>query len=231
MLILEYKIAELFIELEKLAQSLKKTLESDKIDYDEAILKLDLLNNKFSELERLLPKLNTDRIDAFHRHISFIRRYILNQNLSQGNLEDIIQSDIPGIKDAYYVHLKTFPYLDSVLKEECESLLANAEYDSAIRKAFLIMKDRAVSKYNAPVNLDGEALVNYLFAPDSGKIVVDQDRTKQVAFRNFCAGFFSFFRNTYAHNLVDNPEFAAESVLATINMILKIMDKNVPSTI
>ena len=76
MLILEYKIAQLFSEIEKLATSLLRIIKVKDFDFDEAMLKIYLVNNKFADLENLLPTLNTDRVTAFKRHMRFVRGHL-----------------------------------------------------------------------------------------------------------------------------------------------------------
>lgn len=220
MIILEYRIAEIFEELEKHAKSLEKTLNESSLDHEEFDLKINLFENKLQELMKLFPQINSSGI---RRHLHFVKNY--TKEYGKYNLNDIIKSDIPNIKKAYYEHLKKFSHLDGELRMKCENLLVNGEFDSAIRKAFIVIKDRAVKLYNAPMDMDGEDLVNYLFSRGSGKIKIDNDEKKQTAFRDFCSSLFRVFRNQYAHNLVEGPQYVTEAILATVNMILKIMDE------
>ncbi len=213
MLILEYKIAQLFSDLERLAMSLYRTIEVKDFDSDEAQFKISMIDSKFTELKKLLPTLRTDRVDAFKRHMGFVKGY-LYKSLAPNNLQEVIEIDIPGIKQSYYEKLQEFPHLDPELRSECENLLVACEFDSAIRKAFLVLKKRAVEKFEAPVELDGEALINYLFSVEKGKLRIASDNAKQQAFRNYCSGLFGYFRNSYAHNLVENPEYVTEAILA-----------------
>ena len=37
---------------------------------------------------------------------------------------------------------------------------------------------------------------------------------------NYCTGLFGYFKFV-AHNLVDDPEFVVETVISSINMLLK----------
>ena len=198
------------------------TVEKHDIDYEEVELKVELLKSKFEELKRFISHLKTDRISAFGRHISFI---IKNPyTYGEGNLSDIINSDLPTIKQLYYEDLKASPHLDIELRMECENLILNCEYDSAIRKAFIVLKERAVKKFDLPNNIDGDVLVKKLFAPESGLILIDDDLKKRREFMNYCTGLFGYFRNSFAHNLVDDPEFVVETVISSINMLLKILE-------
>lgn len=222
MIILEYKIEELFNFLFKTGNSLYKTIRENEIDWEEIELKTSLMKTTFDQLCKFLDGIKTDRISAFYRHISFVLKD--PKAYGEANLKDIMDYDLPKIKELYLEKLKSFPYLDRQLKDECENLLINCEYDSVIRKAFVVFKDRAVKQFNLPNNLDGEILVNRLFSPDKGLIQVSVEKDKREAFRDFCVGLFKYFRNAYAHNLIDNPEYVVETVISAINMILKTMD-------
>lgn len=147
MIIMEYIIAEQFDNLEDAALSLSKSLNEPELDRPEIEFKTKLLENKFNELMRLLPSLQTDRGAAFHRHLAFIKNHM--STYGKCNIEDIVKYDIPIIQKTYYEYLKQFPHLDSELRSECETLITNGEYDSALRKAFLVIKERAVHQYNA----------------------------------------------------------------------------------
>ena len=220
MIILEYKVAEIFDELEKYSKSLLKTLNEDELDYEEFNLKTELLEKKFQELKKLFPQIAASN---FSRHLRFVKTH--RKEYGKQNLNDIIMGDIPGMKKEYYENLKKFPHLDTELRVECENLLVNGEFDSAVRKAFVVLKDRAVKKYNATSEMDGENLLNYLFGK-SGKIRIACDEKRQIDFLNFCKNLFKVFRNQYAHNLVEDPQYVTEAILTTVNMILKIMDEN-----
>ena len=182
-----------------------------------------MMEKNFQQLQRFLCDLETDRFVAFERHIGFIKKDAIR--FGRGNLRDILINDLPEIKRKYMERLKTYPHLDFQLKKECENLMINGEFDSVIRKAFIVFKDRAVKNFNLPCNLDGEALVNRLFHHDNGLIEVSAERSKRKAFKDFCVGLFQYYRNDFAHNLGENPEHSVEIVLSSINMFLRMMDK------
>ncbi len=224
MLIKEYMIEDIFKILEKTAKSLMKNLkvEKNEIDYDEIELKVNHLESKFNELKRFIVHLNTDRIRAFERHLSFIMKdpYAYGEK----NLDDIIDIDLPLIKQLYYEELKTSPHLDPELRRACEGLICNCEYDSAIRKAFIVLKERAVRNFSIQKDIDGDVLVKKLFSPNNGLIIIDDDEKKRREFMNYCTGLFGYFRNSFAHNLISNPEFVVEAVISSINMLIKVLD-------
>jgi len=72
--------------------------------------------------------------------------------------------------------------------------------------------------------LDGDALVKKLFLPKCGFLIIDDDEKKRLQFMNYCTCLCGYFRNSFAHNLVNNPEFVVEVVFSTINMLLKVLD-------
>jgi len=208
--------------LNKTANSLLKNLRDEEIDYEEVEYKIEIIKRDFIQLEKLLGHLKTDRFGAFYRHLGFIIKD--PYKFGEHNALDIINNDLPEIQKLFYEGLRNSPYLDKGLREECESLILNCEFDSAVRKAFIIFKERAINKFNLPSNLDGEDLINKLFSPDKGLIQVSPEVDKRKAFRNYCSGLYGYFRNSYAHNLVDNPEYTVDTVISTINMLLKLID-------
>jgi len=227
MIILEYKIEELFNLLDRTGRSLLKRLNDEELDYEEIDLKLHLLEMSFSQLERLLSHVKTDRFQAFHRHVGFIRKDA--EKFGEGNLKDILNVDLPTIKKLYYEEMKKFPFLDPILREACEELLVTCQFDSAIRKAFIVFKERAVDKFDLSSDLDGEKLINTLFSPKDGLIVISEEESKRIAFRNYCSGLYGYFRNDFAHNLVENPEYATDAVIASINMLLRVLEVYSPN--
>ena len=116
---------------------------------------------------------------------------------------DILNYDLPKLQSEYTAYLKSNPHLDWMLRKECESLLVQGEFDSAIRKAFIVLKERAVKLYK-----------------------IDPDKDKRIAFRNFVSSLFGYYRNLYAHNLRQDSEAAAEVVFSSINYILKVMEEH-----
>jgi hypothetical protein len=222
-IILEYKTEEVFELLEKTAMSLYKRLCEEQIDCDDVEFKTKLLKDTFIQLKKLFPNISSKTEGDFKRHLGFIIRY--PEKFGEGNIKDIINNDIPAIRMEYIEWIKGSNFLDPVLRSACENLLCEGEFDSAVRKAFIVFKERAITKFSLPSNLDGEPLVNKLFASDGGKIKVDDDISKRKAFRDYCSGLFGYFRNSYAHNMIDNPEYSADAVLTAINMLLKIVDE------
>lgn len=211
----------MFEQLENIAKSLYKRLDEEELDYEDIEFKTKLLESTFKQLKKLFPAISYNKESDFFRHIGFIERHA--DSLGTHNAKDIINNDIPAIRDEYIRWIKSSNYLDPVLKEQCENLLCEGEFDSAIRKAFIVFKERAIAKFGLQPTLDGEDLVNKLFSVEQGLISIDEDVQKRKAFRNYCSGLYGYFRNNYAHNLIDNPEYSADAVLTTINMLLKIV--------
>lgn len=220
MLIIEYKVAEIFAKLTEYAEALLREAEEDQRDYYDAQLKIQLIREKLQDLKKLYPKGNYSKI---YQHLWFAEHH---PRYLRDNTVDILNYDLPKFQSEYRDYLKSNPHLDPILKNECESLLLQGEFDSVIRKAYVVLKERAVSVYSMERNLDGDAMVNFLFASESGVIKIDSDKDKRNAFRNFVSGLFGYFRNLYAHNLHQDSEAAAEVVFSSINYILKVMEEH-----
>jgi hypothetical protein len=104
-----------------------------------------------------------------------------------------------------------------------EGSFRHPKYDSAVRKAFLVIKQKASTKYHMSAQLDGEDMVNFLFS-ESGKLRVHKDEKKRKAFRDFVSGFFRFFRNEFMHDLSADEHVPVQCTLATAVFILQHMD-------
>jgi hypothetical protein len=219
-LVIEYKVAEIFDNLKEYAESLLREAEKEDQDYDDVQLKIQLIKGKLQDLKKLYPNGNYSKT---YQHLWFAEHH---PRYLKDNTKDILNYDLPKLQSEYTAYLKSNPHLDSMLRKECESLLIQGEFDSAIRKAFIVLKERAVKLYKIDRNIDGDVLANFLFAADSGVIKIDPDKDKRIAFRNFVSSLFGYYRNLYAHNLRQDSEAAAEVVFSSINYILKVMEEH-----
>lgn len=227
MILFEHVITELLQQLDANAERLSKEVHRKKLRFDDIERDLSSIEEDFSILEKLLPPIRTDRIEAIHRHIGFVRKGMSDdiEKWIRGNADDIKKLDIPEIKEKVASFFREFGFLPADLGLEIAPLLASGEYDSAVRKAFLVLKKKAVEKYQMPENYDGEKMVHFLFDAETGKIRLHDDEKKRKAFRDFASGFFRFFRNEYMHNLGTDIQTSAQCILSVIIYVLRVLDK------
>ncbi|MEB2346059.1 MAG: hypothetical protein OZ948_15125 [Deltaproteobacteria bacterium] len=111
---------------------------------------------------------------------------------------------------------------DKELVGAIANLLLRREYDSAIRKAFLILTERMRAQFGAPATVDGEDLVNHAFGKQASPSLPEPTR---VALRNLFAGVYVLFRNRFSHQHVA-PTFAeTDAAIGVVNWALHELDK------
>jgi hypothetical protein len=116
--------------------------------------------------------------------------------------------------------------------DKITDLLIHLEYDSAIRKAFVILKSRLASRFNAPNNLDGTDLVNHIFGK-SGSLSQHIKDNERQAMRDLLSGLYGVFRNRYGHEDIEPSWHETDAILSMINYVLKDIERfegNVPVT-
>ena len=155
------------------------------------------------------------------RHLTFLVRNLKKeekQSCSQ-DIRDIIFFDLPQL----FKQLLSLPEdreeFDPAIKTSIFPLLEGGHYDSAIRKAFVLLTDRIRRKFNVLEQLDGEDLINRIFGGKSTIQMNLDDNTKQ-SLRNLLSGFYGIFRNKFAHNIVEPKQSEVKAVLEMANAIL-----------
>lgn len=216
------KLEECLSIVEELREKLRKSRKPKGF-----LEKIDLLVSKFENFEDILPKTKKgiDRRQAFHRHISFVKGYFgKDQNLVVGNLDDVLRFDIPTLKEE--MKRSFYNILHPHLREACDKLILSGEYDSVIRKSFLVVRELAKVRFSKvkAKNLDGKDLMTFLFHPESGQIKVHDERRKQEGFMNWAISLYVFFRNDDMHNLKERAACENECIIMSINLLLFAID-------
>ncbi|MHA1981873.1 MAG: TIGR02391 family protein [Promethearchaeota archaeon] len=192
---------------------------------EDLLLDRNNLDTLFKHLEGVLPKEIQGRT-GFERHLIWMEKRLKENNpeLCRGDIEDICLSDLPMLEKLFREWCTDNIHFDQELVDKVSDLLIHQEYDSAIRKAFVILKSRLVSKLNGPGNLDGADLVNHLFGKD-GYLAAVIDKTEKQAMRDLLAGLYGVFRNKYGHQDIKAPRHETDAVLSMINYVLKRIDE------
>jgi hypothetical protein len=98
-------------------------------------------------------------------------------------------------------------------------------YDSAIRKAFIVLSDRLRRAFGVvEEHVDGEALANMVFGK-GGKIPVVLDEAKKQCYRNLISGFYGVYRNKFAHYDVVPSLSEVKAILEMVNTIIIEIEK------
>ncbi|HEX9758413.1 MAG TPA: TIGR02391 family protein [Nitrospiria bacterium] len=213
-----------------LAKELLNITKRRKKRFNDAIPKIDLLEKTFLPIIKYFPQNKTviERVEAFNRHLWFVKRYIGTDRhkLVPHNLRDIVEFDIPIIRNEFKNHIMANPSIHPRFREECGDLIAVGEFDSVIRKGFVIIRELAKRRF--PLlegsQIDGINLMQKLFDNNSGLIRVHTEKDKQGGFRDIAKGLYAWARNDEMHNLRDRPVYEIECIMMLINQIMFSID-------
>jgi hypothetical protein len=112
--------------------------------------------------------------------------------------------------------------VDADLRRDILPLIRFCQFDSAIRKAFVILKTRLCRKFDLDEKLDGDDLVNELFGSKSTRFP-EMSPGERAAYRNLFAGMFGLLRNRFAHNDAQPDLSDLDTAIANVNMCLRIV--------
>lgn len=112
---------------------------------------------------------------------------------------------------------------DSEFVDKIGPLLRDQHFDSAVRKAFVMLKERLVRLFGVPSSLDGTDLVNLTFG-SKGPLVGMIPDAERLAMRELLAGLYGVFRNRYSHQDVVAEWSEVAPVLGMINWVLQRLE-------
>lgn len=109
------------------------------------------------------------------------------------------------------------------LQQSVAILLKVNRYDEAVLAAFKYL-DRHLQKILKVPSHEyyGEKLINYAFAPNSGKMQLGTIESEQQGLRNFFSGANALFRNPSAHRSNNHSAFSASVVIVMVAMMCQI---------
>lgn len=181
---------------------------------------LQLLDAAYEQLKRLLPVgVSAGNIG---RHLGFLKYYLEREKVEscRGDIRDICLFDLPALEQSFRDWCASQQHYDAEFAEKVGELLRERYLDSAVRKGFVVLKERLVRSFDVPGDVDGRELVNQVFGGKgylSGKI----PESEREAMRNLLDGLFGVFRNVYGHRDVEPDWYEVEAILAMINWSLK----------
>lgn len=190
---------------------------------EELLLDVEALDKRLEYLFSILPDgVNTGNTG---RHVFWmIKRLNEGQpKKCETDIYDIVKHDLPLIANNFKEWANDLQYVDADLRGEIATLIKTNQFDSAIRKAFVIFKTRLCDKFGLDHSLDGESLVNRIFGEQS-PYLADLPPKQKKAYRNYYSGLFSLMRNRYAHEHVDATLSELDMAISSINYGLKLID-------
>ena len=224
MLIYEYRIRDEFERVKNYAENLRAKFAAE-ASPEELLKDRDNLVSLLNNLKELLPEEVHGWINL-ERHLAWMKDWLRKgkPDSCRGDIEDICLRDIPDLEKHFRDWCSNIIHYDQELVQEISGLLIRREYDSAIRKAFVILKSRLVTRFGADKTLDGADLVNRIFGT-SGVLASKPDGGERQAMRDLLAGLYGVFRNKYGHQNIDAPWHETDAILSMINFILKRIEE------
>ena len=181
-----------------------------------------------AEVERLLTISGLEWADCgnLHRHLSFMAMFLKKGDklACQQDARDILFFDLPAALRNLVSNSAEDAHFDQRLKDSIGPLMAGGHYDSAIRKAFVILTDRLRRAFGVTEQIDGDELINLVFGK-GGKVVVALDDPQKQAMRNLISGFYGVYRNEIAHNDVAIDRERARAIIEMANTIIYDIEK------
>ena len=123
------------------------------------------------------------------QHLAWMRKWLREDKADRAEVDilDICRIDLPANQRAFRDWSEHATECDNELREETTPLLIQREFDSAIRKAFVILTSRLRAVYDLPRARDGAKLANAIFGPD-GAASATLDTSERAATRDLVAG-------------------------------------------
>ena len=175
------------------------------------------------EVERLLniSGLGWEDCGSLGRHLVFMAMFLKKNDKSgcQKDAKDIVFFDLPAALRNLVAKSTDDSHFDQRLKDAVSPLMAGGHYDSAVRKAFVVLTDRLRRAFGVTDSIDGEELVNQVFGK-GGKLPVELEDSQKQAFRNLISGFYGVYRNQVAHNDVATDLAHARAIIEMANTII-----------
>jgi hypothetical protein len=212
-------ILEEFDRLQSLAGSLNSLFES--------AAPVDVLRAKRAEVDDAVAKTRQMLpwpVDSgkLGQHLSFMELYLGRGDAASCAIDakNICEDDVPGWKKAFLNTSMEVQHYDKDLAEAISPLLVTRQYDSAVRKAFVLLSARLRAQFGVSGDVDGTRLYNKVFGPD-GPLADRVDGDEREALRNMLGNLSSLFRHEHAHDDVDTEWHEVETVLVVINYALR----------
>ena len=188
----------------------------------ELLLDAKALDMRMENLYAMLPE--PRMIGSGCRHSDFMVYWLEKGNIDScsADIIDICESDLPGASKALREWANKLAWVDADLRRDILPLIRFCQFDSAIRKAFVILKTRLCRKFGLDDKMDGEELVNAIFGQKSPHLP-ELSQAEKAAYRNLFAGMFGLLRNRFAHNDAQPDLSDLDTAIANVNMCLRIV--------
>jgi hypothetical protein len=188
----------------------------------ELLLDAKSLHLRVQSLATMLP----DEQMAFEarRHCSWMVHFLEKNQIDrcEEDIDLVVEQDLPETTRRLKEWSNKLVYVDADLRQEIAPLIRTRQFDSAIRKVFVVLKTRLCQKFSIGEDVDGVHLVNQIFGPKSVHLP-DLSPAEKQNYRDLFAGLFGLLRNRFAHNN-EHPDLAdLDAAIANVNLCLRIV--------
>jgi hypothetical protein len=220
MLIYANRIREEFIRFREYASNVRDKFER-KATPEDLLLDAKSMHAHYDRLNGMLPEVVQGRSNLA-RHVGFMEYYLERGDRGRctADIQEICERDINDLESVFQAWCQSPDHYDTELVAAISDLLAHRQLDSAIRKTFVVLKERLCKCFQAPRHLDGSDLVNNIFGKKSALLSGLNDAERQ-AMRDLLAGLYGVFRNRFAHR-DEQPSWAeADALISMVNQVLQ----------
>ncbi|MDB9958358.1 TIGR02391 family protein [Oceanospirillaceae bacterium] len=222
-------INELLQEVDDLAEYAQLIKDKFENKYDSKSILFDAqgISKRVQYLVSILPE-GISSGNA-NRHCDWLV-YYLNKgdtNRCLSDISDLIEQDFPHLMGEINSWSNDLQYIDEGLRQEIRALVRIGQFDSAIRKCFVVLKTRICETFGLENDKDGEALSNDLFGKKS-EYFEGMNGKQKAAMRSYCAGLFGILRNPFAHNNIDASLVDTDVAISSVNYLLKTITEHYP---
>ncbi len=185
------------------------------------LLEAKALGTLYDDLVSVMPK-ESIFVGNTRRHLGFLIHYLESgdKKSSLSDIVDLNETDLPKIREHYRTWLEKSAAVDSELQEKVVGLLTKREFDSAIRKAFIVLTSRLRTQFSLPEDRDGPELVNLVFGSKS-TVALPLDASQKQSYRDLFSGLYGTYRNKYAHNDCNPDWIEVLGLISFINLALR----------
>jgi uncharacterized protein (TIGR02391 family) len=119
--------------------------------------------------------------------------------------------------------------LDEGLIQRCGHLLHMGAFDEAVRSAFVLLEERLRETANKE-GLTGTQLANYAFNATDGPLakLLGRTQSEREGLRELYSGAFKLFRNPTAHGVVGYDAVEGKAIIGLVNLMLKMLKRELP---
>lgn len=228
MVVYQYAMRDQIDRVVSYAQAVRAKFSSG-AEASDLLRDADNLAALYSSLMESLPK-EIRKEGRAPQHLAWMRKWLREGKADRAEVDilDICRIDLPAIERAFREWCEHATEYDDELREKTFPLLIQREFDSAIRKAFVILTNRLRAVYHVPHIRDGDRLANTIFG-SGGVTAATLDPSERSAMRDLVAGLYGVYRNRYGHEDVEAPLHEAEAVIGSVNWVLLWLSQNGPS--